>query len=95
MSLDKKKDNVLQQLNLLPFTIKQSVIIVNLNRYIFLIVICKRNYATFTIICTFFLAVVIYTIYKELFSLDSPQGLYTMASDQCMNHPKVQDLLGE
>ena len=41
-----------------------------------------------------FLAVVLYTIYKELFSLESPQGLYTMASDQCMNHPKVQDLLG-
>ena len=38
---------------------------------------------------------VLYTIYKELFSLESPQGLYTMASDQCMNHPKVQDLLGE
>ena len=42
-----------------------------------------------------FLPVVLYTIYKELFSLDSPQGLYQLASDQCMNHPKVQDLLGE
>jgi len=53
------------------------------------------SYGSVIIIGVGVTAVVIYTIYKELFSLDSPQGLYTMASDQCMNHPKVQDLLGE
>ena len=40
-------------------------------------------------------AVVIYVIFNELFSSDSPQGLFESASQKCMDSEKVQDLLGE
>lgn len=36
-----------------------------------------------------------YTILKELFSSESPVALFQAASDRCMAHEKVQDLLGE
>lgn len=39
--------------------------------------------------------VVLFTVIKELFSADSPTALFQMASDKCVEHPKVQDLLGE
>ena len=36
-----------------------------------------------------------YTIMKELFSSESPMVMFNNASDQCIAHDKVQDLLGE
>ena len=36
-----------------------------------------------------------YTILKELFSSESPVALFQAASDRCLAHDKVQDLLGE
>ena len=39
--------------------------------------------------------VVLYTVLSELFSGDSPTALFQMASDKCVEHPQVQDLLGE
>ena len=39
--------------------------------------------------------IVLYTVLSELFSGDSPTALFQMASDKCVEHPKVQDLLGE
>jgi import inner membrane translocase subunit TIM21 len=39
--------------------------------------------------------IVLYTVLSELFSGESPTGLFQMASDKCVDHPKVQDLLGE
>ena len=38
--------------------------------------------------------VVLYTVGQELFSGESPNSLFQKASDQCVDHPKVQDLLG-
>lgn len=38
---------------------------------------------------------VLYIIFKELFSGDSPQKLFQTASEKCIEHEKVQDLLGE
>ena len=38
---------------------------------------------------------ILYTVLRELFSGDSPNSLFQLASDKCMEHPKVQDLLGE
>lgn len=40
-------------------------------------------------------AAVLYIIFKELFSGDSPQKLFQNASEKCIQHEKVQDLLGE
>ena len=39
--------------------------------------------------------VVLFTVLKELFSVESPTALFQMASDKCVEHPQVQDLLGE
>ena len=39
--------------------------------------------------------IVLYTVLSELLSGDSPTALFQMASDKCVKHPKVQDLLGE
>ena len=39
--------------------------------------------------------VVLYTVLRELFTGDSPTALFQMASDKCVEHPQVQDLLGE
>ena len=39
--------------------------------------------------------IVLYTVLKELFSGDSPTALFQMASEKCVEHPQVQDLLGE
>ena len=39
--------------------------------------------------------VVLYTVLQELFSGDSPTVLFQIASEKCVEHPKVQDLLGE
>merc|ERR1712141_223451 len=39
--------------------------------------------------------VVLYTILKELFTGESPTALFQMASEKCVEHPQVQDLLGE
>ena len=39
--------------------------------------------------------IVLYTVMKELFSGDSPTALFQMASEKCVEHPQVQDLLGE
>ena len=39
--------------------------------------------------------VVLYTVLKELFTGDSPTALFQMASEKCVEHPQVQDLLGE
>ena len=39
--------------------------------------------------------IVLYTVLSELLSGDSPTALFQMASDKCVEHPKVQDLLGE
>ena len=38
---------------------------------------------------------VLYTVMKELFTGDSPTALFQMASEKCVEHPQVQDLLGE
>jgi len=38
---------------------------------------------------------VLFAFGKELFVGDSPQEFYRYGSDKCMNHEKVQDLLGE
>ena len=38
---------------------------------------------------------VLYTVLKELFTGDSPTALFQMASEKCVEHPQVQDLLGE
>jgi len=40
-------------------------------------------------------AVIAYTVLNELFSSSSPNALYEKAARQCMEHPKVQDILGE
>ncbi|XP_059089262.1 mitochondrial import inner membrane translocase subunit Tim21-like [Tigriopus californicus] len=40
-------------------------------------------------------AVVLYTVFSELFSSSSPVKLFQMASEKCVQHPRVQDLLGE
>ena len=39
--------------------------------------------------------VVLYTVLKELFTGESPTALFQMASEKCVEHPQVQDLLGE
>ena len=39
--------------------------------------------------------IILYTIFQELFSGDSPNSLFQMASEKCIAHPKVQDMLGE
>ena len=39
--------------------------------------------------------VILYTVLKELFSRESPVALFQMASEKCVENPKVQDLLGE
>lgn len=38
---------------------------------------------------------VLYNLWDELFSGNSPTSLFQTASDKCMEHPKVQDMLGE
>ena len=40
-------------------------------------------------------AVILYAIFKELFSGDSPQAIYSKAFEKCKVHPRVCDLLGE
>jgi len=41
------------------------------------------------------IGVVLYNLWLELFSGNSPNSLFQSASDKCMDHPKVQDMLGE
>eukprot|EP00092_Neocalanus_flemingeri_P021788 GFUD01023637.1.p1 GENE.GFUD01023637.1~~GFUD01023637.1.p1 ORF type:complete len:208 (+),score=50.74 GFUD01023637.1:37-660(+) len=41
------------------------------------------------------IAAVVGTIFKELFSSNSPNSLYSKAVQECLAHHKVQDLLGE
>jgi len=41
------------------------------------------------------LGVVLYSLWDEMFSGNSPQSMYQAAADKCMNHEKVQDMLGE
>lgn len=41
------------------------------------------------------LGLVLYNLWDELFSGNSPNSLFQVASDKCIAHPKVQDLLGE
>ena len=36
-----------------------------------------------------------YVIFKELFSSNSPQNIYTAALDRCVSDPQIQDALGE
>merc|ERR1719468_103491 len=38
---------------------------------------------------------VFYIVFKELFSSETPQSFFQYGSQQCINHEKVQDLLGE
>jgi import inner membrane translocase subunit TIM21 len=38
---------------------------------------------------------IFYTVFKELFSGESPNKLFQKASDQCVADPRVQDMLGE
>jgi len=38
---------------------------------------------------------VLFVVGKELFAGDTPQDFFQYGSDKCMNHEKVQDLLGE
>eukprot|EP00088_Acartia_fossae_P069456 TRINITY_DN9074_c0_g1_i13.p1 TRINITY_DN9074_c0_g1~~TRINITY_DN9074_c0_g1_i13.p1 ORF type:complete len:246 (-),score=28.17 TRINITY_DN9074_c0_g1_i13:440-1177(-) len=40
-------------------------------------------------------AVIAYTVLNELFSSNSPNALYDKAAKLCVEHPKVQDMLGE
>jgi len=39
--------------------------------------------------------VILFTIFKELFSSQSPQAIYTKSLKKCCEHPRVCDLLGE
>ena len=41
------------------------------------------------------LGVVLYSLWDEMFSGNSPQSMYQAAADKCMNNEKVQDMLGE
>jgi len=36
-----------------------------------------------------------FTVLNELFSSDSPNSMYEKAAQLCIEHPKVQDMLGE
>ena len=38
---------------------------------------------------------VLYVVFKELFAGDTPQDFFQIGSEACINHEKVQDLLGE
>lgn len=40
-------------------------------------------------------AVILYLIFKELLSTDSPEVIYSKALEKCKNNPRVCDLLGE
>lgn len=53
------------------------------------------SYATVIIIGVGVTCVVLYVIFKELFSSDSANNIFQSASEKCINHPKVQDILGE
>ncbi|KAL6256483.1 hypothetical protein P5V15_012596 [Pogonomyrmex californicus] len=39
-------------------------------------------------------ALILYTLFSELFSSKSPYGVYSEARVRCMEHPKVIDILG-
>lgn len=39
-------------------------------------------------------AFVLYTLFSELFSSESPDAIYSKARVRCMEHPKLIDLLG-
>ena len=38
---------------------------------------------------------VLYALFKDMLSGDTPQDFFQYGSDKCINHEKVQDLLGE
>jgi hypothetical protein len=38
---------------------------------------------------------IFFTIFKELFSNNSPQAIYGNALEKCKDHPRVKDLLGQ
>lgn len=38
--------------------------------------------------------VILYTLFSELFSSNSPYGVFSDARVRCMEHPKIVDLLG-
>ena len=38
---------------------------------------------------------ILFTIFKELFSNQSPQAIYSQSLKKCCEHPRVCDLLGE
>ncbi|XP_065345740.1 mitochondrial import inner membrane translocase subunit Tim21 [Cloeon dipterum] len=40
-------------------------------------------------------SIILYYVFRELFSSDSPNSVYTAALDRCLRDPKVADLLGE
>ncbi|XP_059480449.1 mitochondrial import inner membrane translocase subunit Tim21 [Neocloeon triangulifer] len=40
-------------------------------------------------------AIILYYVFRELFSSDSPNSVYTAALERCIKNPKVADLLGE
>jgi len=41
------------------------------------------------------IGVVLYSLWDEMFSGNSPQSMYQAAADKCLAHEKVQDMLGE
>lgn len=53
------------------------------------------SYGTVIVVGVGVTGVVLYTVFHELFSGESPNSLFQVASDKCIAHPKVADLLGE
>eukprot|EP00088_Acartia_fossae_P061237 TRINITY_DN73543_c0_g1_i1.p1 TRINITY_DN73543_c0_g1~~TRINITY_DN73543_c0_g1_i1.p1 ORF type:complete len:231 (-),score=22.75 TRINITY_DN73543_c0_g1_i1:181-873(-) len=53
------------------------------------------SYGTVIVIGAGIFGAIAYSVFNELFSSNSPNGLFEKAADQCMAHTKVQDMLGE
>ena len=53
------------------------------------------SYASVVIVGIAVTGGVLYALFKDMLSGDTPQDFFQYGSDKCINHEKVQDLLGE